>query len=98
MSGGDMKTRLALPFAALALFAAASQAAEPRYPTKPIRIIIPTAPGGGSDVMVRSEEHTSELQSLRHLVCRLLLEKKKYQVSLRCGDGRDDRAVYLAVW
>src|SRR5437899_7895783 len=26
--------------------------------------------------MVRSEEHTSELQSLRHLVCRLLLENK----------------------
>src|SRR5258705_8636189 len=26
---------------------------------------------------LRSEEHTSELQSLRHLVCRLLLEKKK---------------------
>src|SRR5205814_9083025 len=29
------------------------------------------------DVWKRSEEHTSELQSLRHLVCRLLLEKKK---------------------
>src|SRR5205814_7197765 len=29
----------------------------------------------GAEV-VRSEEHTSELQSLRHLVCRLLLEKK----------------------
>src|SRR5438045_6871484 len=28
---------------------------------------------------IRSEEHTSELQSLRHLVCRLLLEKKKYR-------------------
>src|SRR5437899_2302637 len=28
---------------------------------------------------LRSEEHTSELQSLRHLVCRLLLEKKKKQ-------------------
>src|ERR1035441_10727095 len=28
-------------------------------------------------VQDRSEEHTSELQSLRHLVCRLLLEKKK---------------------
>src|ERR1035438_10821155 len=28
----------------------------------------------------RSEEHTSELQSLRHLVCRLLLEKKKQLV------------------
>src|SRR5262245_63755624 len=26
-------------------------------------------------IMWRSEEHTSELQSLRHLVCRLLLEK-----------------------
>src|SRR5437899_11862813 len=29
------------------------------------------------DMIDRSEEHTSELQSLRHLVCRLLLEKKK---------------------
>src|SRR5436853_4886644 len=29
------------------------------------------------DASPRSEEHTSELQSLRHLVCRLLLEKKK---------------------
>src|SRR5205814_7116226 len=29
------------------------------------------------DERLRSEEHTSELQSLRHLVCRLLLEKKK---------------------
>src|SRR5258705_10088104 len=28
----------------------------------------------------RSEEHTSELQSLRHLVCRLLLEKKKSEI------------------
>src|SRR5262245_63194675 len=34
---------------------------------------------GGSRLqrLGRSEEHTSELQSLRHLVCRLLLEKKK---------------------
>src|SRR5437899_11401538 len=31
-------------------------------------------------VMDRSEEHTSELQSLRHLVCRLLLEKKKKKI------------------
>src|SRR5687767_16026741 len=29
--------------------------------------------------VVRSEEHTSELQSLAYLVCRLLLEKKKIQ-------------------
>src|SRR5205814_7803699 len=33
--------------------------------------------GGGTGTGTRSEEHTSELQSLRHLVCRLLLEKKK---------------------
>src|ERR1035438_10808064 len=32
---------------------------------------------GHEGVRGRSEEHTSELQSLRHLVCRLLLEKKK---------------------
>src|SRR2546425_9543346 len=30
-----------------------------------------------ADILVRSEEHTSELQSLAYLVCRLLLEKKK---------------------
>src|SRR5258705_10031051 len=33
------------------------------------------------DLIHRSEEHTSELQSLRHLVCRLLLEKKKKRTS-----------------
>src|SRR5690554_7089832 len=30
-------------------------------------------------IAIRSEEHTSELQSRPHLVCRLLLEKKKYK-------------------
>src|SRR5258708_26491186 len=37
----------------------------------------------------RSEEHTSELQSPDHLVCRLLLEKKKtsHPYSLRCRGG-----------
>src|SRR2546429_4947093 len=36
---------------------------------------------GQSDAAIaeRSEEHTSELQSRLHLVCRLLLEKKKYE-------------------
>src|SRR5258705_5311749 len=37
----------------------------------------------GGRRIIRSEEHTSELQSLRHLVCRLLLEKKKiYKLSM----------------
>src|SRR3712207_7228706 len=31
-------------------------------------------------VILRSEEHTSELQSRQYLVCRLLLEKKKYKL------------------
>src|SRR5436305_14967237 len=35
--------------------------------------------GEGGVLGVRSEEHTSELQSRPHLVCRLLLEKKKTQ-------------------
>src|SRR2546423_10059169 len=34
-----------------------------------------------SPLLLRSEEHTSELQSLAYLVCRLLLEKKKYSHS-----------------
>src|SRR5205809_5032956 len=40
-------------------------------------------------VEVRSEEHTSELQSRLHLVCRLLLEKKKTH---RSAEGRPLRA------
>src|SRR2546422_1264111 len=36
--------------------------------------------------LVRSEEHTSELQSRLHLVCRLLLEKKKKKI---CTDTHD---------
>src|SRR3712207_7011541 len=35
------------------------------------------AGAGNDDVGLRSEEHTSELQSRQYLVCRLLLEKKK---------------------
>src|SRR3989441_6509489 len=48
-----------------------------------------TAPADGAPeeqlvaiVVARSEEHTSELQSLAYLVCRLLLEKKKYSSCL----------------
>src|SRR5258708_27688102 len=36
----------------------------------------------GSVLMTRSEEHTSELQSPDHLVCRLLLEKKKQYLEI----------------
>src|SRR5258708_14389496 len=51
----------------------------------------------------RSEEHTSELQSPDHLVCRLLLEKKKYslQIPWSSGDGKWEthaRASSLSHW
>src|SRR3712207_7051566 len=39
----------------------------------------PHDPRRGGRGAVRSEEHTSELQSRQYLVCRLLLEKKKYK-------------------
>src|SRR2546425_8868860 len=40
---------------------------------------------------IRSEEHTSELQSLAYLVCRLLLEKKKHQDTRAMGRDTDDK-------
>src|ERR1035438_5917257 len=40
------------------------------------RKLLSSAAAEKPDLAIRSEEHTSELQSLRHLVCRLLLEKK----------------------
>src|SRR2546425_1884352 len=45
----------------------------------PRRIQSRTSAGWNLLPRTRSEEHTSELQSLAYLVCRLLLEKKKYE-------------------
>src|SRR5205814_4855790 len=42
---------------------------------------------GALTTLHRSEEHTSELQSLRHLVCRLLLEKKKTKPKTVSSEG-----------
>src|SRR2546430_3923835 len=52
---------------------------RPRY-TRPSR--------STSIVDSRSEEHTSELQSQSNLVCRLLLEKKKYEIFFRTTSER----------
>src|SRR2546430_11507567 len=46
-----------------------------------LQLIVPLGPGGPNSL--RSEEHTSELQSQSNLVCRLLLEKKKLHPELR---------------
>src|SRR2546425_6760596 len=42
----------------------------------------------GHEEEMRSEEHTSELQSLAYLVCRLLLEKKNIKSRSRCPWSR----------
>src|SRR5436853_1368607 len=58
--------------------------ADPRLLARVGDALLPLVPqdtdvlGGLELGGARSEEHTSELQSLRHLVCRLLLEKKKH--------------------
>src|SRR3989442_5816996 len=49
--------------------------------------------GGNGRDEVRSEEHTSELQSRPHLVCRLLLEKKKKK--LRDGQADNERGTQM---
>src|SRR5690349_22278121 len=46
-------------------------------------------------VRKRSEEHTSELQSRRDLVCRLLLEKKKKKKNRKCNTDIKRMCVYL---
>src|SRR5258708_30867937 len=51
-------------------------------------------PGRGG----RSEEHTSELQSPDHLVCRLLLEKKKKQKVQLQLDHKSSENNYLAMY
>src|SRR5687768_17884523 len=48
---------------------------------------------GRQTLVVRSEEHTSELQSRLHLVCRLLLEKKK-KTQYECGGGESSRVCH----
>src|SRR3712207_7174115 len=60
-----------LPVMAVALVGAGMLARDVR--AEPPRIIRPSS----EQFILRSEEHTSELQSRQYLVCRLLLEKKK---------------------
>src|SRR2546425_7590414 len=77
MRGGFKMIKTFAALAALALSTSAQTAMAQDYPAREIRAICNYAAGSGADLIVRrSEEHTSELQSLAYLVCRLLLEKK----------------------
>src|SRR5689334_23572736 len=55
-----------------------------------------TGASGRAAAALRSEEHTSELQSQFHLVCRLLLEKKKSK-SRRLATQRIDTALLYSL-
>src|SRR5256885_10927812 len=80
-TGDDMQLHPALAATAAAILVLASatarsQTAPDGYPVRAVTIVVPFAAGGNTDVktrLVRSEEHTSELQSPCNLVCRLLL-------------------------
>src|SRR2546422_2668251 len=72
--------------------AAAKVGTMPRPPTvsarmNPGAVHSPPSPSLRTRTTNRSEEHTSELQSRLHLVCRLLLEKKKIK-KVRCTRHR----------
>src|SRR2546422_6057343 len=62
------------------LFRSRSFAREGREAVRPSRFLAEIPSELVQPLNERSEEHTSELQSRLHLVCRLLLEKKKKQL------------------
>src|SRR5947208_17131547 len=78
------------PAVALAQRAVAHPAAGGRV-VSPRVLVPPVQPSAAHTTIsrprVRSEEHTSELQSPDHLVCRLLLEKKKRNIGEKASAG-----------
>src|SRR5690348_17946185 len=69
--------------AAYALLAYQTAYLKTHYPVEFMAALLTSQMGNTDNVVKRSEEHTSELQSPVHLVCRLLLEKKKKQQILK---------------
>src|SRR5258705_6886339 len=68
----------------VAALAAMACAGKP-MPRADVIVLRKRGDNAAQNAEMRSEEHTSELQSLRHLVCRLLLEKKKKQTLVWLG-------------
>src|SRR5690554_7255614 len=94
-SSDDVATtaRNSPPLSAASISSLCSLDTEPwwaRASSSPARLLIPLQMRSASRrelAKTRSEEHTSELQSRPHLVCRLLLEKKKSFVQLEASDS-----------
>src|SRR2546422_7697390 len=92
-SKGRTKEILAFRGVPTAPFASVQTPADLERVALPFPVFVkPIAEGSGKGVFAdnlcetpRSEEHTSELQSRLHLVCRLLLEKKKKNTRLTPG-------------
>src|SRR2546422_6489841 len=66
---------------------------QPPTPHVVVPRLLSTVPSQSSSMLLRSEEHTSELQSRLHLVCRLLLEKKKNQIFLFSNKTYHDKSM-----
>src|SRR2546422_7008817 len=68
----------------------------PASPIPPnVTLFMVPCPCAGTGIPPRSEEHTSELQSRLHLVCRLLLEKKKEIPAVQADPTQNARPLGL---
>src|SRR5258706_8479058 len=74
---GPRVPRPGQPEQKVAFAAACGPTIEDLVGERVIRLGLRADQGPPANLVLRSEEHTSELQSLTNLVCRLLLEKKK---------------------
>src|SRR5947209_17293518 len=82
------------------LFRSHRPVAAPRPPNPPVPAeaalrLVGILHKGGALQAVRSEEHTSELQSRQYLVCRLLLEKKKKKKTMKVGSEHKSACAYI---
>src|SRR2546425_9670703 len=77
---------------ALPILAASLRFAGPTGSNQVVTVTSALSGEGKTTRAVRSEEHTSELQSLAYLVCRLLLEKKKKNHHTRVFHPTSERA------